>query len=132
MMYALANGNTYEYRGGFDEVVYLVSSVYRILDLGCDWIASDRNAALSLAQFTDDYRRLPHHIRWDVIRAKYWGDFEDGADLRAAEFLVRDSVPWGAVDVIGVKTRGARSKVESVLASAPHQPQVQVHPEWYF
>ena len=88
MMFTLSRNN-YEYQDGFDEVLYLVSSVPTIVALGAAWIASDRNAALNLAEFTDDEDSLPDHISWDVITARYWTDYPDGADLRAAEFLVQ-------------------------------------------
>lgn len=131
MMYTLSRNN-YEYRAGFDEVVYLVSSVPRIIELGGQWIASDRNAALTMAEFTDDERELEEHISWDVIRAQYWTDYPDGADLRAAEFLVHESVPWEAVEAIVAKTEDTRVRVEAMVAGLDHSPQVLVRSQWYF
>ena len=131
MMYAL-NRNNYEYRAGFDEVVYLVSSVPSIVALGGEWIASDRNASLSLAEFTDDPDSLQEHISWDVITARYWTDYPDGADLRAAELLVHQSVPWEAVEVIVTKTEATREQVEAMVAGLDHCPPVTVGREWYF
>jgi len=131
MMFTL-NRNNYEYRDGFDEVVYLVSSVPRIVALGGEWIASDRNAALSLADFTDNIDSLQEHISWEVIAARYWTDFPDGSDLRAAEFLVHQSVPWEAVEVIVTKTEATREQVEAMVAGGVHCPPVTVGREWYF
>ena len=131
MMYALSHNN-YEYKDGFDEVVYLVSSVPKIIALGWDWIASDRNAALHLAEFVDDERSLADHISWNVIRARYWTDHPDGADLRAAEFLVHESVPWQAIEAIVTKTEQARSKVEALVAGSVHVPAISVRAQWYF
>ncbi len=113
-------------------MVYLVSSVSTIIELGGAWIASDRNAALSLAEFTDDEDSLRDHISWDVIRARYWTDYPDGADLRAAEFLVHDTVPWEAVEAIATKTEGTRERVRTILAGLNHSPQVVVRSQWYF
>lgn len=131
MMYTLSRNN-YEYREGFDEVVYLVSSVPRILEMGAQWVASDRNAALTLAEFTDDEHALEEHISWDVIRAQYWTDYPDGADLRAAEFLVHESVPWEAVEVIVAKTEDTRARAEGLVAGLDHSPRVVVRSQWYF
>lgn len=131
MMFTLSRNN-YEYQQGFDEVVYLVSSVPRIIALGGQWVAADRNAALSLAEFTDSPAALPGHISWDVIEARYWTDFADGADLRAAEFLVRDTVPWEAVDAIVTKTEATRCMVEEMLRGLRHTPPVTVGRQWYF
>lgn len=131
MMFTLGKNN-YEYQQGFDEVVYLVSNVPAMLNLGCDWIASDRNAALSLAEFTDDVRQLDEHISWEVISAKYWNDYVDGSDLRAAEFLVHDSVPWEAIELIATKTPSTKVKVERLIADHMHCPPVIVRTGWYF
>lgn len=131
MMFTLSKNN-YEYQQGFDEVVYLVSSVPRMVHLGCEWIASDRNAALSLAEFTDDAGELGEHVSWDVIGARYWNDYVDGADLRAAEFLVHDSVPWEAVESVVTKTAPTKTKVERLIAGHEHCPPVTVRPGWYF
>ena len=131
MMFTLGRNN-YEYQLGFDQVVYLVSSVPVLIDQGCSWIASDRNAALSLAQFVDDERELVEHISWDVIRAKYWNDYDDGCDLRAAEFLVHDSVPWEAIELIGTRTAPTRTEVKRLIAGQRHRPEVSVRPDWYF
>ncbi|MGC4109817.1 MAG: DUF4433 domain-containing protein [Nocardioides sp.] len=131
MMYTLSRNN-YEYQDGFDEVVYLVSSVPRIVALGGEWVASDRNAALYMAEFTDDEQSLTDHISWDVIVARYWSDYPDGADLRAAEFLVHESVPWEAVEAIVTKTEETRAQVEAMVAGLRHSPRVVVRPGWYF
>jgi hypothetical protein len=131
MMFTLSRNN-YEYRDGFDEVVYLVSSVPTIVALEGEWIASDRNAALSLAEFTEDEDSLRDHISWDVIAARYWTDFADGADLRAAEFLVYESVPWEAVEAIVTKTEETRAQVEAMVAGLDHSPPVTVRGQWYF
>ena len=131
MMFTL-NRNNYEYRDGFDEVVYLVSSVSRIISLGGSWVASDRNAALAIAEFVDDHSLLQEHVSWEIIRARYWRDFADGADLRAAEFLVYESVPWEGVEFIVTKTDETRVKVEGLLLGLDHAPQVHVRSQWYF
>ena len=131
MMFSL-NRNNYEFQEGFDEVVYLVSTVPTIIRLGAEWIASDRNAALSLAEFVDEVDDLDGHISWDVIAAQYWNDYPDGADLRAAEFLMHESVPWEAVTGIVTKTEATRAKVEALVAGSAHTPPVTVRSQWYF
>lgn len=131
MMFTLSRNN-YEFQEGFDEVVYLVSSVPRIIGLGCQWVASDRNAALNLAEFTDDEDELSRHISWEVIEARYWTDFADGADLRAAEFLVHEWVPWEAAEAVVTKTSKTRAAVEEMIEGLHHSPPVAVRHNWYF
>lgn len=131
MMFTLSRNN-YEYRQGMDEVVYLVSSVPTIEALGLRWIASDRNAALALAEFVDEEDALVDHVSWPVIAARYWTDYDDGADLRAAEFLVHEMVPWEAIEAIVAKTEQARTKVLAVTDGLVHSPRVSVRANWYF
>lgn len=131
MMYAL-NQNRYEYKDGFDQVVYLVSSVPRVVASGLHWVASDRNAALALAEFTAEEADLPEHISWDVIAARYWRDFLDGTDLRAAEFLVHDTAPWEVVEGIVTKTERTQRDVLAMLEGCSHSPAVSVRAQWYF
>lgn len=131
MMYTLSRNN-YEYKAGFDDVVYLVSSVPEIIEAGCRWIASDRNAALDLAEFVDDEHALGGHISWDVIAAKYWTDYPDGSDLRAAEFLVHNFVPWEAVRAIVARTEETGREVRRMLEGLAHVPELSVRPQWYF
>lgn len=131
MMFTLSRNN-YEYQDGFGDVVYLVSSVPRIVALGGTWAASDRNAALSLAELIDEEAALVGHISWDVIAARYWTDYQDGADLRAAEFLVHDYVPWEAVEVIVAKTEQACAAAQRLVGGLHHAPPVIVRAQWYF
>jgi hypothetical protein len=131
MMFSLSRNN-YEFKEGFDEVVYLVSTVPTVVALGRRWIASDRNAALALAEFVDTQADLQVHISWEVISAQYWPDYTDGADLRAAEFLVYESVPWTAVEGIVSKNEATQEKVRAMLAGRDHAPPVTVSPQWYF
>lgn len=131
MMFTLCRNN-YEYQQGFDEVVYLVTTVPRVLALGLGWVASDRNAALATAGFIDDAAALGTHVSWEVIAAKYWNDYADGADLRAAEFLVHEFVPWAAIGAIVTKTEDTKERVGRLLNGASHAPRVTVGRDWYF
>lgn len=132
MMFTLGKNN-YEYRDGFDEVVYLECSVERILTMGLGWVATDRNAALAIAEFVDDPEALESHVTWSVMRRQYWGDHgPDGKELRMAEFLVHRRVPWEAVQRIVVKKEATKEAVERLLEGQAHAPEVVVRRDWYF
>lgn len=124
--------NDRDFRDALDDIVYLISSVPTIIDLGRQWVASDRNAALNLAEYVDDEGALVDHISWPVIDARYWTEFDEGADLRAAEFLVHESVPWEAIQTIVTRTEETREKVGDMVEELGHAPRVFVRRDWYF
>ena len=69
-MFTLSRNN-YEYQEGFDEVVYLVSSVPTIVTFGGEWIASDRNADLSLAVVHADEAPLGVQPMFAAVEQQY-------------------------------------------------------------
>ena len=71
-------------------------------------------------------------VKWDIIRATYWNNFEDGRCRRQAEFLVRDRFPLTLVREIGVMDESARKQVAELLEQTSLQPLLQVRREWYF
>jgi hypothetical protein len=134
MMFSLADNN-YEYQDGFDDVVYLVSSLERLTDLGLRWIASDRNAARDLATFVPPDGDLDAHVDWPLMRERYWGhtdDDPDRPDRRMAECLVHRVVPWAAFDVIAARNAATARLTVGILADAGARRHVDVRPRWYF
>jgi hypothetical protein len=100
MLYRIHKGGVLTYSGRQDELVYLVSRVSRVRQHGLAWVATDRNAALTTAKYTDQAPRLPSHIDWEVMEALIWKDTPaDGSrrERRMAEFLVHGALPWAAV-----------------------------------
>lgn len=126
MMYTLHMGNVDTYTAGFDRVVYLVSSLEALSGAGCTWVASDRNAAQTLATFADEAADLDDLVDWPLMRAAQWGRCEEDRerpDRRAAECLVHNVVPWSAFTEIVTKTRATADEARQMIedASAPSQ-----------
>lgn len=119
----------------FDRVIYLQTSVERVQTLGLTWVASNRNAAQALAEFTDDAVELDTHVDWAVIRSSSWGRTDDDPDRparRQAELLVHQMLPWDAVERIVTKTAAVATEVRSILDAAGRSVAVDVIPRWYF
>lgn len=120
-----------------DPVVFLVSSLERLTEVGCTWIVSDRNAALRVAAFAEADDDLDEHVTWPVMQFARWnnipGDREHGdrGDRRSAEALVHRRVPWEAIQEIATRTDARASQVRSLLGSAGDGLAVNVRGGWY-
>lgn len=119
----------------FDPVIYVVSSLERLTEVGCSWIVSDRNAAQGLATFRQQHEDLDHHVDWPLMKAQWWGcrdDDRERPDRRSAECLVHERVPWVAVNRIVVRNTGIQSAVQGILRAADADVPVTVRGDWYF
>jgi ssDNA thymidine ADP-ribosyltransferase, DarT len=132
MQSSISFGNVPTYTEGNNRLVFLVSSTQRLRELGLTVLVSDRNAALEVAQFTDS-DDIDDFVVWEVIRTRYWRDFIQGSELRQAECLVHQRVPWSAFHGIGVKSSEVAAEAEAALraAGAPG-PAPTVRRDWYF
>lgn len=138
MLYAIRSGNVPTYTGGQQGLVYLCTTLERIEESALQWVASDRNAVLSLARFTDDLHDLwdDAHIPWPLMLEKYWNATEaepDRKERRQAELLVHQAVPWKAIMFIGARDQADLSRVHEVLGTLDGpQPRSDVRRDWYF
>lgn len=132
MQSSIHKGNVPSYRDGTDRLIFLVSTTQRLRELGLSVVVSDRNAVLAVSRFTetDD---LEDFVDWAVIKTRYWNDHIDGRELRQAECLVRDRVPWEAFIAIGVKSQAVFDEATMALrALGALAPPLLVRPGWYF
>ena len=133
MMYAIHMGNVPTYTEGTGKLVYLVTTLERLQQLSREVILTDRNAVLRVAQFERLADGFPDDdfIDWQLMDAKYWGEYPDGRERRMAECLVHQSVPWEAFVDVAVKSRPVAERVRAMLPSRS-VPSVSVRPEYYF
>lgn len=135
MMYSIYRGNVPEYVEGITPLIHLVTTVERLLELGCAVVTTDRNAVLGYAEFHQGLEALDGAIDWPLMRATMWNDTIDEPDRmerRMAECLVHGVVPWEAFTEIHVRTAERRSEVEELLGPGVTANLVRVTPDWYF
>jgi hypothetical protein len=124
------------YEEGDDPLVYLVTSVERVLALGVRWLVSDGNAAVAITRFTDAVDRLDSFVDWPLMRESFWAGTPDDPDRqrrRMAELLVHRRLSLQAVVGFATRTPGRADELRRVLAAAGRSGDyVAVRPDWYY
>lgn len=136
MMYRISRKNLPNYTEGQRPLIYLVSSVERVIDAGLSFVIADGHP---LATFTDTYDDLARldQIDFALMNERMWKDTDEDPDRerrRQAEFLVHERVPWELIEEIGVMDAQVKKRVEELLeeAKAQHRPKVVVRGGWYY
>lgn len=135
MLYAIKAGNVDHYKGGQEPLVYLVSEVERLVDLGLRVVCTDRNAALEIARHSDDLEELETLVDWALMEELIWTNTEERPDRRErrmAECLVHDRVPWEAFLGVATMTPTVADHVSDVLRRLDVRGHVAARPDWYF
>jgi ssDNA thymidine ADP-ribosyltransferase, DarT len=123
------------YAGGQEEIVYLVTSVDRVVESGSDFVFTDRNAKLDLAHFENDLSQLGTLVDWQLMEAKMWNNTPDEPDRmerRMAEFLVHRHVKWDLIMGVAAIDEDRCREAEAVLATIGVTTAVRLRPKWYF
>lgn len=129
MLYTINAGNTGRPIGCQKDIVHLVTTVDMALQGASDWAVSDGNAGAGHTAFQRDLNAIGG-LDWSAIRATSWSG---RTHQKAAEFLVKDRVPWSAIREIACHNVQTAELVRPMLLghSGP-QPQVTTKPNWYY
>lgn len=130
MLYAIKEGKVAGYQGQ-REIIYLVVSAEDVEAAQIPFAFTDGHAIMNYIRHDNRLADLSK-VRWDIIGATYWNNFEDGRCRRQAEFLVRDRFPLSLVREIGVMDEAVGRQVATLLEPTSLQPLLQVRREWYF
>jgi hypothetical protein len=116
-----------------ESICIITVDPFALCDDGIASAFGDGNLANSATQSYYTMRKLDE-VRWDVIWAAYWTDFEDGTRLRSAEFVVHPYVPTAAITGVVVSSTTARTRAERAIAIATaHQAlPVRIEPTLFF
>lgn len=124
------------YQGGTRPLVYLVSSVARVLDSGLSWVASDGNCASTVTTYTNSEADLDSHVDWDLMDSTIWKATEQDTDRprrRMAELLVHRRFPLDTALGLAVSNEETALRVrDEIDASGRSVRFVEVRPRWYY
>jgi hypothetical protein len=99
------------------EIVFLVSSIGRIIQRCSLWCYTDGHAKHTISRFYNNVNDLSR-LDWDTIRLQYWNNTLDDMDRqrrKSAEFLVKDFVPEECIKEIYVFNEDCRVRVQMIV-----------------
>ena len=135
MLYIISKGDVPTYSGGQDEIVYLVTSIEKVVEDRLQFVFTDRNAALRIARYGDELEDLGDYVDWALMEGQMWkstNEEPDRQERRMAEFLVHGHVPWSTfVGVAALDDEKCR-QVKHALGNVGIEIPVRPRPEWYF
>lgn len=136
MMFLISKGGVEGRSSDTTSLVYVVSSVQRVLRERLNFAFSDGHPIVHLSKFYAAPADLDK-VDWEVMKLKYWNDTEEDLDRerrRQAEFLVQKTFPWEAVEYLAVKNPDMKRRLDRYLAREwPHRIKpVKVESSWYF
>ena len=133
MLYVVQNGFNMVAPTPGEKIVYCVSSVQKIIDLGLDFVFTDGHAVDGFSsQYTVvDIENIDSIVDKDAIKAKYWRK-EDDLDLKRrkeAEFLVLGDI--SRLGILGFLTYNENAKTK-IVNFGVNETNVQIRPGYYF
>lgn len=118
-----------------NELVFLVSSLPHLRDMGIEFVFSDRHAYLAAARFSNSMADLPAWIPWQRLQTKdFKKDPNDPAKVECyqAEALVFRQVPVQALLGIVCYQETGAAAVRRMLNDRGIDLKVFALPTWYF
>jgi hypothetical protein len=134
MMYNIKTGYGGITRRDNGDIVILVSSAYRLRELGVPFIYTNQHAYSVDAEFYDGNDNLSQ-IDWALLQRRDFktDDRDPGKQLRyQAEALVHRHVPLEALIGIGCHNDTVKQSLESLVEDRDPKITVKTIPGWYF
>lgn len=116
------------------EIIYLLSQVQHIQQLGLPYVFTDGHAFEAITSFHQSSADLAN-LAWADIYAEQWKPTLENPNLqrhKQAEFLVHQFVPVNALIGIAVYNSHIRTQVEQMVQHAGLTLPVREVPAWYY
>jgi hypothetical protein len=134
MMYNIKTGYGGIQRVPNEEIVILVSSLRKVLELGIPFAFTDRHAHVRWANYFTDLEQLGE-VDWPLLNSRNFSHNPDDPDKKAryqAEALIWKSVPLQALTGVCCYTEGVRSWIQDALDERDSKLRTTVQANWYF
>ncbi len=126
MLHAVFKGGT-----TMADLIYLVSSVERVQELGLPFAFTDGHAEMRLdVHYYDDSKDLDR-LDWQVLRAAGWNGDEERRK-RQSEFLVHQFLPLEAFIGFAAQGKAAHAQVNALFTAGGHPLRGRLRPDWYY
>ncbi|MDV6012444.1 DUF4433 domain-containing protein [Haloechinothrix sp. LS1_15] len=135
MMFVIHRDGVPTYDGGCGQLVYLTTTIERLVELGIRPIFTDRNATIAYAEVTNELTRLDDLVDWELMAATWWNNTDaepDRKERRMAECLVHRRVPWHAFQEVSAQSPACARRAQEILSSVGVEATVAVRPAWYY
>lgn len=119
MLYLIKNGYQGVVQRAQSDIVFILCDFEKIKQEGFEYLFTDRNAKLSLANYykeESDFDKL----EWEIIKDKRWKNDEENIsrqDYKQAEFLVRHHIPVSCIYALVVKTQASKDNFDQLVAN---------------
>lgn len=133
MLYCIKNGFDVQKRPQ-SEIIYLVSTVEKVIEHNCKFIFTDGHAFTALSRPFNDIRYLDQ-IDWNAVKLKIWKDTANDPDRKRrkeAEFLIHEKLPFEAIIGIVVYNQEANDYVSSVIKKNKINLPLNTVSDWYY
>jgi len=133
MLYCIKNGYDVEKRPQ-SEIIYLISSIEKLVELNCHFIFTDGHSFAAYTQFFNDVQYLDQ-LDWKTINARTWNNTESDPDRKRrkeAECLVFKEMPFEAVTGITVYKQESSDYITDVLQRNNLIVPVTIETSWYY
>jgi hypothetical protein len=118
MLYLIMNGHQGVAQLPQKDIVFFVCKFDDIEKSGLEYIFSDRNAKISVANFYSDKEDFSQ-LKWDIIKLKKWKNDESNIsrqDYKQAEFLIKNYVSVQYIYAIVIENEERKIYFEELLA----------------
>jgi hypothetical protein len=132
MLYNIITGYSGIPKKPVQDIIILISTLYRLRDAKIKFVFSDRHAYLKTALFSDDLADLEDWIIWPVLQARdFRRDDLDRFEKYQAEALVHKHVPVDALSGVVCYNDSVRAALQMQADRKGVKLKIVAQPRWY-